>query len=324
MLSLSTVAPDEWVSMALCKKSELDCKVCLQDGGQSFTWENIDEHTWCNVVEGFPIIIQNHPESEQVMLRIPSCYSDSLQKVIAIMNAYFRLDEDLGALYIEWAQCDPKFPKTTSGVRLLCQDPLETLFAFICSQNNAIHRIKSLACTLKKEFGQLAGEYLFEGRLLTFYKFPSDASVFLGSETKLREWKFGYRARYIDTAAKHLCLANYGTSQALMQLRTWSYDQIVLFLIAIPGIGRKVADCIALMSLDQLAVVPIDTHIWRVARERYRFAGLTPSGTRKTATLTDRVYEAIGRGFRDLFGCKAGWAHSVLFTAELRPFRSKK
>ncbi|KAJ1403227.1 hypothetical protein B484DRAFT_300671, partial [Ochromonadaceae sp. CCMP2298] len=35
------------------------------------------------------------------------------------------------------------------------------------------------------------------------------------------------------------------------------------------------------------------------------------------------VYEAVGDVFRDRFGVHAGWAHSVLFAAELGSFREK-
>ena len=35
-------------------------------------------------------------------------------------------------------------------------------------------------------------------------------------------------------------------------------------LMQFHGVGRKVADCVALFSLDQHAVIPVDTHVWQV------------------------------------------------------------
>ena len=32
-------------------------------------------------------------------------------------------------------------------------------------------------------------------------------------------------------------------------------------LIKLPGVGRKVADCVALFSLDQQACIPVDVHV---------------------------------------------------------------
>jgi len=31
------------------------------------------------------------------------------------------------------------------------------------------------------------------------------------------------------------------------------------------GVGRKVADCVALFSLDQTSAIPVDTHVWNIA-----------------------------------------------------------
>lgn len=30
----------------------------------------------------------------------------------------------------------------------------------------------------------------------------------------------------------------------------------------LPGVGRKVADCVALFSLDQAGAIPVDVHVW--------------------------------------------------------------
>ena len=85
-------------------------------------------------------------------------------------------------------------------------------------------------------------------------------------------------------------------------------------LTGLPGVGAKVADCVCLMSLDQHEAIPVDTHVWQIASRTY-----LPELS-KTKTLTERTYRQIGDFFRDLFGDYAGWAHSVLFTADLRKF----
>ncbi len=36
----------KWNQIDLCLRKELNCMVCLQNGGQSFTWEIIDPFTW--------------------------------------------------------------------------------------------------------------------------------------------------------------------------------------------------------------------------------------------------------------------------------------
>lgn len=87
-----------------------------------------------------------------------------------------------------------------------------------------------------------------------------------------------------------------------------------------PGVGRKVADCVALFSLDQHGAVPVDVHVWDIATRDYDDGG---GELKKTKSLTPAVYERVGELFRDRFGSHAGWAHSVLFAAELPEFRRR-
>lgn len=96
----------------------------------------------------------------------------------------------------------------------------------------------------------------------------------------------------------------------LQHLRTLSYREARDQLIQFPGIGPKVADCILLMSLDQASSIPVDRHVFQFAEKWYR--------------LRTKKYEEIADYFRDLWGDYAGWAHSVLFTADLRSFANYK
>jgi N-glycosylase/DNA lyase len=63
--------------------------------------------------------------------------------------------------------------------------------------------------------------------------------------------------------------------------------------------------------LNQPAAVPVDTHVWDIAVRDY-----DPTLT-DVKSLTPKVYERVGDIFRSRFGDKAGWAHSLLFAAEL-------
>lgn len=51
----------------------------------------------------------------------------------------------------------------------------------------------------------------------------------------------------------------------------------------------QVADCVCLMALDKAEAVPVDTHVWNIARQRYGAA----LGAR---SLTARVHQEIGEG----------------------------
>lgn len=57
--------------------------------------------------------------------------------------------------------------------------------------------------------------------------------------------------------------------------------------------------------------------MWQIAQRDYRF------GKGKQKTLNKATYDAIGNHFRKLWGKEAGWAHSVLFTADLKTFADR-
>lgn len=57
--------------------------------------------------------------------------------------------------------------------------------------------------------------------------------------------------------------------------------------------------------------------VWQIAQRDYKF------GKSSNKTLNKTTYDAVANHFRKLWGKEAGWAHSVLFTADLRTFADK-
>jgi N-glycosylase/DNA lyase len=88
-------------------------------------------------------------------------------------------------------------------------------------------------------------------------------------------------------------------------------------LLQLQGVGPKVADCVCLMGLGWSEAVPVDTHVWQIAQRDYKF------GKGKHKSLTKATYDAVGDRFRQLWGKEAGWAHSVLFAADLKTFSER-
>ena len=201
--------------------------------------------------------------------------------------------------------CGEKVP-----LRVLRQDPEECLMSFICSQNNNVARIRSMIDALCVEYGTVLSTV--DGHV--YHSFPTSAELLRDGEAslvaKLGELGFGYRAKYIAGTAKQLrerriCLAS------LRDAEQCSYDDVIAVLTSLPGVGRKVADCVALFSLDRHHVVAVDTHILRLSKE------LLADRIDFKKSLTPTVYDAIQRAYVATFGPHAGWAHSVMFHAEL-------
>lgn len=167
-----------------------------------------------------------------------------------------------------------------------------------------------------------------------FYDFPPpEALTGPGVESHLRELGFGYRAGYIAKTA--LIVAKEkpeGWLQSLCNEESYedSPDQKLLpeggregyrraheELLQLQGVGPKVADCVCLMGLGWGEAVPVDTHVWQIAQRDYKF------GKGKHKSLTKATYDAVGNYFRQLWGKEAGWAHSVLFAADLKTFSER-
>jgi hypothetical protein len=72
-----------------------------------------------------------------------------------------------------------------------------------------------------------------------------------------------YRAKFIVATARQLQAC--GGRPFLMALRREPRLHVREQLLQFAGVGPKVADCVALFSLEQHDVVPVDTHVWDIA-----------------------------------------------------------
>jgi len=155
------------------------------------------------------------------------------------IRQYFQLDVSLAKLYKEWASRDPKFAELTltdyQGIRILKQDPIETIFAFICSSNNNISRISQMV----EKLCVFYGEKIIDLNEKSYFDFPKvEKLVGAEVEKKLRAEGFGYRAGFIEKSASSI-LSN-GGEEWVESLKTLEYDAARKELQSLVGVGRKV------------------------------------------------------------------------------------
>ncbi|KAI5296394.1 8-oxoguanine glycosylase ogg1 [Ascosphaera acerosa] len=254
----------------------------------------------------------------------------------ALLRQYFALDVRLTDLYSQWAADDANFKRKAprfAGIRILQQEAWEALVSFICSSNNNISRISQMVDRLCVQYGDLIGRV--DGQ--AYHDFPTPERLAGdGVEMKLRELGFGYRAKYLHQTARAVVgrsglawlaglsnpdrassqLASNG--ETALESGRAGYRTAHESLLQLQGVGPKVADCVCLMGLGWSEAVPIDTHVWQIAQRDY---GLAKS--KKSKTVTPAMYAEIGGFLRKLWGPYAGWAQSVLFTANLKSFQSR-
>lgn len=317
-------------------RDELDLERTLL-GGQSFRWTK-QEHKSGLVFTG---IVQNHVfqlwrhTSDKIAFRSLNKESQMLKisERRTFLEDYFQLKYKLKDLYSEWSANDQHLAKCCQqyqGFRILRQDPVENLFSFICATNNNIKRISQMVENLCKTFGnslELNCDSLDKQSIFRNYNsFPSVESLAsLEVFQCLRyELGFGYRAKFITQTANELLKLTESSGHKtardlLLSLRDLQYKDTCKQLMKFPGIGRKVADCICLMSMDHLNSVPIDCHIHEIVCRYYM-----PNLKNERKTLTDSVHDLIGDYFNKLHGSLAGWSTSILFISELKHLKIDK
>ena len=204
-------------------------------------------------------------------------------------------------------------------MRVLRQNPFECVVSFILSSCNNIGRIGMLVRALRKTYGgppvcELPAVPAVGGApaaaALTLYAWPSLPALATASEEALRGLGLGYRGKFLSrTTAKLTAL---GGEAWLLGLR--GAPDYQTHLTSLDGVGRKVADCVALFSLDAVGAIPVDTHVAQIAQRDF---GVALQGK----SLTPKLYEVVGEAFRSRYGSHAGWAHCWLFAGELPVFR---
>lgn len=254
------------------------------------------------------------------------------------LNHYFVLNLSLKKLYQEWSKRDPNFAIKTSngsfnGLRVCKQDPWETLISFICSSNNNIPRITSMINNLSKAFGDpmpypTPGITFSNPEQITsiqsqpnsIHSFPTPTQLSRScDEQKLKQLGFGYRSSYIINSTNSLLelsnSQNLNPTEYLSSLESLPYSIAHQTLITqFTGVGPKVSDCICLFGLGFKETVPVDVHIYQIAKRDYTFLNQSFS---KSKTLSKSDYDLIKTKFIELWGDYAGWAQQIIFFIDL-------
>ncbi len=178
----------------------------------------------------------------------------------------------------------------TGGIAIMRQDPWECLISYVISAFNNIPKIRLTVECLTRRFGEALGD----GR----FTFPSPERLAEARLPALRACILGYRAPYVRGVARAVA----GAELEFGELRRLSYEEAREALLALPGVGEKVAECVLLFALEHGEAFPVDVWVQRAVRSWYlRRRSATPRQIRAWA--------------RERFGRLAGYANQHLFLA---------
>ena len=221
------------------------------DCGQAFRWVKNEDGSFHGVIFKKSVdIIQNENE---VIFK-----NTDIKTFKTIFESYFDLDRDYEKIC---AGFDDKYLKEACekycGIRILRQEPWETLCSFIISQNNNIPRIKGIIGRLCSSFGENIGNGDFS--------FPSAEVISKLSESDLAPLRAGFRNKYILDAAAKCCSGEV----SLEKIKTMPIEQARQELMKIKGVGPKVAECTLLYGFGRIEAFPVDVWVKRILSELY-------------------------------------------------------
>lgn len=170
------------------------------------------------------------------------------------IRTFFQLDFDLNALYYENIPSQLEIAvKKYWGLRIIKQDLWQTIVGFVCSAAANIEKIKTNIQLISRVFGE---KVVFEGKI--YYLFPELGTLI--DEEKLKEAKTGYRSKYLFKINQEI-LKN---PSLLEEIGLSEEAEALSLLQTLPGVGSKVANCIALFSLQNYECFPVDTWIAKI------------------------------------------------------------
>ncbi len=183
-----------------------------------------------------------------------------------LWRGYFALDMDYGAILAAAPAGDAFLAKALAharGLRILRQQPWETLCGFILSQRK---HIKAIRANMEALCGACGAPVAGTGRRA----FPTPQAVAGMDEAALRALGLGYRAPYVLDAARRVAdgRLDLGAIAALPD------ESLHAALRSVSGVGIKVADCVMLFAYGRLSRAPVDVWIQRVIDDVY--GGVSP------------------------------------------------
>lgn len=225
------------------------------NSGQSFRNFSTEDGSYINIVSGRAFRFSQNGSSLMI--------SNSDLSDLSFWDHYFDLSTDY-SFFKNHFKNDLVLSKATSfgsGIRILNQEPFETLITFILSANNNIPRIKNNVERISKNYGNK-----IKSDLGTFYSFPDAKKLASLCPEDLREnCGVGFRDKRIVETSKLIADGHI----LLDDIFDMDTNPARKYIMQLPGVGPKVADCVLLFSFKKRDVFPVDTWIQKIMYKHY-------------------------------------------------------
>lgn len=220
-------------------------------------------------IDGDDIIVESNKE-------------DNLKEIV---YDYFDLNRDYDLIEKNIIEKDNKLSDAlefSRGLKMIHQDPFETLIAYIISQNNRVPSIANSLNLLSSNYGE---KVTFKNK--DYYLFPSLEKLETLSIEDFRKCKVGFRDKYLYEIIENIKNNNLD----LDSIYNMDSDTSREYLMKFKGIGNKVASCILLFAYQKFDVYPIDTWVKKFMKEDYNIEG--ESNIREFTYNTYKEYSGL-------------------------------
>ncbi len=284
----------------LCYNAPLNLEATLFCG-QAFRWQKLSDHAFQGVVYG-EIVRLTEVHHGRILIESTAPHLNH-QSLPDFTRHYLGFEDNLNDLFSRsFIKKYPHLYRGAShyfGLRLLRQEPFETLISFMCAQGIGVALIRRQVLLLSQNFGRFI--------TITEYKFPAPNALAHADLSRLAQCTNNnlIRARNIQRVAQ--AVADGDLDLSALSAPHCDFETARASLLRYHGIGDKIADCVCLFGLGHRSAFPIDTHV-----RQYLSAWFGIST--KSVSLTSTEYQRLCREARAILGeVNTGLAGQLLF-----------
>lgn len=251
--------------------------------GQTFRWRRVGAGIWEGPLGDQFVAMRQRGSALEVEARPGGKHARKL------VTEHLRGSDDVPEIQRRLAKDAVLAPGIASvkGLRIVKMDEWESLVSFVLATYANIPRITKMIEVLSSRYG----EEIVDG----IRAFPTHDRLSEVSRAEMAGLGLGYRAGYIHSLCKTL------DEGSLSRLGRLSFNSLREELKELPGVGDKVADCVALFGFGRLEAFPIDVHIERAIARLYHKKG---------------SYSKLRTFASERFGEYAGYAQEYLYYNE--------
>lgn len=224
--------------------------------GQAFRWTFRDQG-WDGVVGKHWVRLRREPLAIVAERVKPAADWNWLRE-------YLQSDLDLNRVLATFPDDEPMRAAVAAcrGLRLLRQEPWECLASFILSSTKQIVQIQEIVALLCQRLGDPISAAPSSAPA---YAFPAAERLARATEADLRACKMGFRAPYLLATSR---LVADGRPD-LDGLRHLPLEEARAGLMRLPGVGRKIADCVLLFAYGFESAFPVDVWVMKALQRLY-------------------------------------------------------